>query len=133
MHFQVLQGKHLPSSQADVSQPSEGSKESVCLWQDGEASVAQGTAAVRRRLEEVLTQLQAGACSDDDVQKRIESFQARWPSVSQAQAELTHARRKPKDVQEQSGKAEAAGTASWKPSIGDTVRLLRMGDSTGKV
>lgn len=103
------------------------------MRQDGEASVVQGTEAVRRRLEEVLTQLEAGLCSDDDVQKRMESFKARWPSVSQAQAELTQARRKPKDVQEQSGKAEAAGSASWKPAVGDSVRLLRMGDSTGKV
>ncbi|KAK9833029.1 hypothetical protein WJX74_004733 [Apatococcus lobatus] len=107
--------------------------QSSALLKDGDASVAQGTEAVKRRLDQVLNQLQAGSCSDEDVVRRMESFKARWPSVSQAQAELTNSRRKPKAFHKRRDQAAGSPSATRAPHIGDTVRLLRIGDSMGKV
>ena len=102
--------------------------------QDGEANVAQGVEAVRRRLEDALNGMEAGSLSDDEAFKRIDSFKARWPSISQAQAELTNSRRRPQELQLGGASPGTGGKAkAWKPQLGDSVRLLRIGDSSAKV
>ncbi len=105
-----------------------------CALQAGEASVAQGVEAVRKRLEKALNQLETGSLSDEDTLKQIESYKARWPSVPQAQAELTNSRRKPQELQPQSGNGKPASSSTpWTPRIGDSVRVLRIGNSIGRV
>ncbi len=105
-----------------------------CVAQDGDANVVEGIEAVRRRLEEALNSMDAHKLSDEEAFKRIDWLKARWPSTSQAQTELTNSRRRPKELQQGAVSANASTKSeAWQPRVGASVRLLRVGDTTGKV